>query len=155
MNLDHHPNQRLSNVYTQEELLKLRDEGMSNAEIAEYVGFTAASVYRYIGPQGVRKRRNKSNSLTGDKETWVDAETYCRRQKAKEEYEQRRLIPTRYQGKKLEIIVDRALEEVVFIGNGEITVSFDDLHDFMGDVAALSRELDRCNKEDKNERDLV
>ena len=60
---------------------------------------------------------------------------------AREEAQAHRLIPTRYQGQVLEIHVDRDLQEVVLMGNGELTLTMSDLHGAMMDLMALSKEM--------------
>lgn len=42
---------RLTNDVSVDELRRMRDNGMTNADIAEAVGCTVCTVRRYIGPQ--------------------------------------------------------------------------------------------------------
>ena len=49
--------------FTIEELLGMRDNGMSNYEIAEVVGCSYATVHHYIGKSGIRRKAAKTRPV--------------------------------------------------------------------------------------------
>ena len=53
---------RLSEEVTREEMLRLREQGYSNTEIAEQLECCYATVIRYIGKGGVRRANRKDES---------------------------------------------------------------------------------------------
>lgn len=53
---------RLSEEVTREEMLRLREQGYSNTEIAEQLECCYATVIRYIGKGGVRRANRKDKS---------------------------------------------------------------------------------------------
>lgn len=61
--------------FTIEELLGMRDNGMSNYEIAEVVGCSYATVHHYIGKSGIRKKAAKTRPVIFD----IDAEEIRKR----------------------------------------------------------------------------
>ena len=140
MNLDNHPKRKIIDDVSISEMLEMREDGMSNQEIADALGCHYATVTRHIGRQGFRGP-NKTRKPQHDPEQWIPAETYISQYTAREEAQAHRLIPTRYQGQVLEIHVDRDLQEVVLRGNGELTLTMSDLHGAMMDLMALSKEM--------------
>ena len=51
MNLENHPRRKLTDDVSMDELLQMRQDGMSNQEIANRLGVSKATVYRHLGPQ--------------------------------------------------------------------------------------------------------
>lgn len=140
MNLDNHPKRKIIDDVSISEMLKMREDGMSNQEIADALGCHYETVKRHIGRQGFRGP-NKTRKPQYTSEQWIPAETYISQHTARDEAQAHRLIPTRYQGQVLEIHVDRDLQEVVLMGNGELTLTMSELHGAMMDLMALSKEM--------------
>lgn len=140
MNLDNHPKRKLIDDVSIAEMRKMREDGMSNQEIADALGCHYATVTKHIGRQGFRSS-NKTRKPQHTSEQWIPEETYISQHTAREEARAHRLIPTRYQGQVLEIHVDRDLQEVVLMANGELTLTMSELHGAMMDLMALSKEM--------------
>ena len=145
MNLGNHPKRKIIDDVSISEMLRMREDGMSNREIAETLGCCYATVTKHIGRQGFRSP-NRQTRTKHTPEQWIPAETYISQHTAREEAQAHRLIPTRYQGQVLEIHVDRDLQEVVLMANGELTLTMSELHGAMMDLMALSKELDKEGK---------
>lgn len=141
MNLDNHPKRKIIDDISISEMLKMREDGMSNQEIADALEITSTTVRKYIGKQKSRGAYRRSSSPKQPPEQWIPAETYISQHTAREEAQAHRLIPTRYQGQVLEIHVDRDLQEVVLMANGELTLTMSDLHGAVMDLMALSKEM--------------
>ena len=62
---------RLSEEVTREEMLRLREQGYSNTEIAEQLECCYATVIRYIGKGGVRRANRKDESQAETKKPEV------------------------------------------------------------------------------------
>lgn len=54
MNLDNHPKRKIIDDVSISEILKMREDGRSNQEIADALGAHYATVTRHIGRQGFR-----------------------------------------------------------------------------------------------------
>ena len=61
MHLENHPRRKLTDDVSMDELLQMRQDGMSNQEIANRLGVSKATVYRHLGarPKGIRYSRMK------------------------------------------------------------------------------------------------
>lgn len=57
---------KLTNEVSISELMEYRRENFTNAEIAEMLGVSVATIYRLIGPSGIRKKREKKPKDEGN-----------------------------------------------------------------------------------------
>lgn len=123
-----------------DELRRMRENGMTNADIAEALGTTPVTVRRYIGPQPGRNwggyRSRAARPAEADRLVEAEAPPACLAVTNSVVY---------LQGVAAEYAVDAGKRRVNFMLPGMETfacVDFDKWPDFAREVAAVARKLD-------------
>lgn len=117
---------RLSEEVTREEMLRLREQGYSNTEIAEQLECCYATVIRYIGKGGVRRANRKDKSPAETKKPEVVSN------------ERLKLVCKMLSGASASFELSRGGITVVFEG-GRISMNPERFHEFAKDVLAVSQ----------------
>lgn len=120
------------------ELMKMRESGMTNQDIANTLDVGVSTIYRYIGaqPPGMRKKREYRNEFTHHQED------------QREEFEEAALIVEDrriclaglFAGYKVNI---KAKEVIVFVEDGvdALTIPFDQVETFAKELRAISKHV--------------
>lgn len=66
------PRRKLLQDISVQELYRMRDEGMSNQEIADAIGVTRNTIYRHIGKQDPKKKGKDQKPMTTNKMTQTE-----------------------------------------------------------------------------------
>lgn len=137
MNLENHPQRKLTDDVSMDELLQMRQDGMSNQEIANRLGVSKSTVYKHLGPQpkGIRYSRMK-----------VDAPAIPVKQDEGKPAQAPRLAPCSqvWEGKACRMEVDYIDGYISISPDTGDTWGLDDLPDIISDLVSLMR----CIKEE-------
>ena len=132
MHLENHPQRKLTDDVSMEELLQMRQDGMSNQEIANRLGVSKATVYRHLGaqPKGIRYSRMK-----------VDAPAMPAKQDEEKPAKSYRLAPCSqvWEGKACRLEVDYIDGYISISPDTGDTWGLDDLPDIISDLVSLMR----------------
>ena len=123
---------------SREELLTMRESGMTNRDIANSLDVSIATIYRHIGaqPPGLRRRYEYESPALPDNQT--QREEF---DEAALVVEDRRLsLAGLFAGYKVNI---KAKEVVVFVEDGvdALVVPFDQVENFANELRALSKHV--------------
>jgi len=122
-----------------DELMKMRESGMTNQDIANSLDIGISTVYRYIGaqPPGIRKKREYINNFS-----------HRQKEEQREEFEEAALIVEDrkislaglFAGYKVNI---KAKEVIVFVEDGvdALTIPFDQVDTFAKEIRAISKHV--------------
>ena len=122
-----------------DELMKMRESGMTNQDIANVLGIGISTVYRHIGaqPSGLRRKRE-----------YIDEVAHCQNPDQREEFEEAALIVEDrkislaglFAGYKVNI---KAKEVIVFVEDGvdALTIPFDQVDTFAKEIRAISKHV--------------
>lgn len=132
MNLENHPRRKLTDDVSMDELLQMRQDGMSNQEIANRLGVSKATIYRHLGaqPKGIRYIRMK-----------VDTPAMPAKQDEKKPAQASRLAPCSqvWEGKACRLEVDYIDDCISISPDTGDTWGLDDLPDIISDLVSLMR----------------
>lgn len=132
MHLENRPQRKLTDDVSMDELLQMRQDGMSNQEIANRLGASKATVYRYLGPQpeGIRYSRMK-----------VDAPTMPAKQNEEKPAQTSRLSPCRqvWDGKACRLEVDYIDGYISISPDTGDSWGLDAIPDIISDLVSLMR----------------
>ena len=122
-----------------DELMKMRESGMTNQDIANSLDIGISTVYRYIGaqPPGIRKKRE-----------YISDFSYRQKEEQREEFEEAALIVEDrkislaglFAGYKVNI---KAKEVIVFVEDDvdALTIPFDKVETFAKELRAISKHV--------------
>lgn len=132
MHLENHPRRKLTDDVSMDELLQMRQDGMSNQEIANRLGVSKATIYRHLGaqPKGIRHSRMK-----------VDAPAMPAKQDEEKPAQASRLSPCRqaWEGRACRLEVDYIDGYISISPDTGDTWGLDDLPDIISDLVSLMR----------------
>lgn len=133
-------NRKLLADFTMDELLSMRDNGMSNRDIANTTGVSLATIYKHLGPQPAALRKPFAPSF---KDSHSDEPG-----KAEDDVEAALVVDNQtiglaglYAGYRVDI---RAKKVSIFVEDGVdvMTLSFDEAQTFAKELAAIARHVD-------------
>ena len=132
MHLENHPQRKLTDDVSMDELLQMRQGGMSNQEIANRLGVSNTTIYNYLGrqPAGMRYSRMK-----------VDAPALPAKQNEEKPAQASRLAPCSqvWEGKACRLEVDYIDGYISISPDTGDTWGLDDLPDIISDLVSLMR----------------
>lgn len=120
---------KMSEEITRDEMLRLREQGYSNTEIAEQLECCYATVLKYIGKGGVRRKKKIASACAAG----TDHE--------KAANENRLIMLSRSFGGKVACftVFEDEIEIVFPDMNCDVTLKFDKYAEFAKDILAVSR----------------
>lgn len=132
MHLENHPQRKLTDDVSMDELLQMRQDGMSNQEISNRLGVSNTTIYNYLGrqPAGMRYSRMK-----------VDAPALPAKQNEEKPAQASRLAPCSqvWEGKACRLEVDYIDGYISISPDTGDTWGLDDLPDIISDLVSLMR----------------
>lgn len=132
MHLENHPQRKLTDDVSMDELLQMRQDGMSNQEIANRLGVSNTTIYNYLGrqPAGMRYSRMK-----------VDAPALPAKQNEEKPAQASRLAPCSqvWEGKACRLEVDYIDGYISISPDTGDSWGLDAIPDIISDLVSLMR----------------